>query len=166
MLFDKLFKKKEEPPAPATPKAPENVYEFVIKCNDEKSIKALSEYQKEWTDSDDKYEGMTMKDLKESCRFDEKIYKYPPIDVPVKLTAFLGDDGSVDISGYVVDGDNKILVGMAAKTKAKKILKILQEESPSIAGELYGGNYWKLESSGYVDDAWSDQLTVRVTLQW
>ena len=162
-MFDFFKKKEEKPPAPVVP---QNVYEFPIKCADEKLSKALEKYQKELTDPDDKYEGMTIYDLKESCRYGEKIYQYPLLEVQVNLKAFLGEDGSVVISGYVVDGSKDLLVGEAAKTKAKKILGILQNESPSITGELTGGKYWKLEDSGYVDDRWSDPFTLRVTLRW
>ena len=165
-MFSIFKKKKEEPPAPVAPVVPANEYEFLIKCTDEKSGKALEKYQKNWTDPEDKYEGMTIYDLKDSCRYGEKIYQYPPLEPAVKLKAFIGDDGSVVITGYVVDGDDELLVGEAAKTKANKILKILQEESPAITGELYGGKYWKLEDSGYVDDRWSDPPTVRFKLRW
>ena len=165
-----LFKKKDPKPAPVqappAPKAPENVYEFLVKCADEKSADALAAYQKDWTDPEDKHEGMTLYDLKDSCRYGEKIYEYPPMDVTPKLKAFIGDDGSVTITGFVVDGEDELLVGEAAKTKAKKILKILQEESPSITAELFGGQYWKMEDSGYVDDRWSDPYTMRVKLKW
>lgn len=84
----------------------------------------------------------------------------------VKLSAFMGDDGSVIISGYILDGDFEIYVGKSAITKSKKILKILQDESQTITGELYGGQYWKLEDSGYVDDRWSEDITIRVSLRW
>lgn len=162
-----LFKRKKAP----TPEAPVikptiSVYDFIVKCEDEKANKALTKYQKFWTDPEEKYDGMTMKELKGSDLYGEKVYEFPPLDVEVKLSAFIAEDGSVTISGYVLDGDNEILVGTAAKTKAKKILKILQEESPAISGELYGGRYWKLEDSGYVDDRWSETITLRVFLQW
>ena len=84
----------------------------------------------------------------------------------MKLEAFLGEDGSTDIRVYILDGESDIYVGTAAKTKAKKILRILQEENPSISGELYGGKYWKMEDSGYVNNDWSDELTVRVYLKY
>ena len=165
-----LFKRKPKTnPAPEpiiVPPAQSNEYEFIIKCSDEKSENALEKYQKFWTDPEDKYNGLTMRELKESCLYGEKIYQYPPLDVSVKLSAFLGDDGSVTISGFVLDGEREILVGEAAKTKAKKILRILQDESPTITGELYGGNYWKMKDSGYVDDRWSDERTIRVRLCW
>ena len=67
---------------------------------------------------------------------------------------------------YFLDGDDEIYVGNAAKTKAKKILRILQDKQPEITGELYGGRYWKMEDSGYVNNDWSEDLTVRVYLTY
>lgn len=165
-LFKRKPKPEPVPEAPVVQPAQSNNYDFIIKSENEQSDKQLIKYQKFWTDSEDKYNGMTMRELKESDLYDEKIYQYPPLDVAVKLSAFLGDDGSVSISGYILDGDNEIYVGKAAKTKAKKILRILQDESPAISGELYGGQYWKLEGSGYVDDRWNEPLAIRVSLRW
>lgn len=159
---------KQEPepdPVPVKPDRP-NEYEFIIKCVNEKSQAQLEKYQAFWTDPEDRYNGMTMWDLKDSALYGEKVYEYPPRDVDVKLSAFIGEDGSVQISGYVLDADGEIYVGKAARTKAKKILRILQDESPSITGELYGGKYWILKDNGYVDDDWSDILTVRIYFRW
>lgn len=165
-LFKRKPKREPAPEAPVVLPVQSNIYEFIIKSENDDSDKQLEKYQKFWTDPEDKYNGMTMKELKESDLYGEKVYQYPPLDVSVKLSAFLGDDGSVIISGYILDGDSEIYVGKSAKTKAKKILKILQDESPTITGELYGGKYWKLEDSGYVDDCWSEDLTIRVSLRW
>lgn len=164
MLFKK--KNKSEPiPAPA-PTPTKTIYDFIAKSHDDKSDKALAKYQRFWTDSDDKYDGMTLKEFKADGLPGDKVYEYPPLDVDVKLEAFLGEDGSTDIRVYLLDGESDIFVGTAAKTKAKKILRILQEEDPSISGELYGGKYWKMEDSGYVNNDWSDELTVRVYLKY
>ena len=164
MLFGK--KKKTEPaPTPAVEQK-KTVYDFIIKAQDEKTEKALIKYQKFWTDKEDKYDGMTMKEFKEDGDPGDKVYEYPPLDVDLRLEAFIGDDGSTEIRGYILDGDGEIYVGTAAQTKAKKILRILQDETPSITGELYGGKYWKMESSGYVNNDWSDELTVRVYLTY
>lgn len=166
MLFGK--KKKTEPvPAPAPAPAPsKEIYEFIAKSQEEKTDKALVKYQKYWTDPEDKYDGMTLKEFKSDGDPGDKIYEYPLLDVDVKLEAFLGEDGSTEIRVFILDGDSEIFVGTAAKTKAKKILGILQERSPSISGELYGGKYWKMEDSGYVNADWSDALTVRVFLKY
>ena len=163
-----LFKKKNKSePVPAPVIAPaKTIYDFIAKSQDEKTDKALVKYQKFWTDSDDKYDGMTLKEFKADGLPRDKVYEYPPLDVDVKLEAFLGEDGSTDIRVYILDGESDIYVGTAAKTKAKKILRILQEENPSISGELYGGKYWKMEDSGYVNNDWSDELTVRVYLKY
>ena len=132
----------------------------------EKTTKALEKYQKFWTDKEDQYDGMKLKEFKEDGDPGDKVYQYPPLDVDLKLEAFLGEDGSTEIRAYIENGSDEIYVGTAAKTKAKKILKLLQENNPKITGELYGGKYWKMEDSGYVDDRWAEALTVRVYLQW
>ena len=165
-LFKRKPKSEHVPEPPVVLPVQSNIYEFIIKSENDESDKLLEKYQKFWTDPEDKYNGMTMRELKESDLYGEKVYQYPPLYVSVKLSAFLGDDGSVIISGYILDGDSEIYVGKSAKTKTKKILKILQDESPTINGELYGGQYWKLEDSGYVDNRWSDDLTIRVSLRW
>lgn len=164
-----LFRKKpktEPAPAPA-PIVQTTTYDFIVKCDNEKSEKALVKYQKFWTDDEDKYNGMTLREFKAEGDPGDKVYQYPPLDVDVRLDAFLGEDGSVTITAYLLSGANdEIRVGTAAKTKAKKILKILQENAPTISGELYGGKYWKMENSGYVNDDWSEDLTVRVFLNY
>ena len=144
------------------------MYDFIVKSENESTTKALEKYQKFWTDKEDQYDGMKLKEFKEDGEPGDKVYQYPPLDVDVKLEAFIADeDGSVTISAYILDGsENEIYVGTAAKAKAKKILKLLQENNPKITGELYGGKYWKMEDSGYVDDRWTEALTVRVYLEW
>ena len=165
-----LFKKRQkaEPKPAPVPVAQTTTYDFIAKCIDEKSEKALVKYQKFWTDPEDKYEGMKLMEFKAEGVPGDKIYQYPPLDVDVKLDAFIGvgDDDSVSINVFILDGDDEIFVGPAAKTKAKKILRILQENKPKISGELYGGKYWKMEDSGYVNADWSDPLTVRVYLKY
>lgn len=142
------------------------IYDFIVKSENENTSKALEKYQKFWTDDEDKYDGMTLKEFKKDGDPGDKVYQYPPLDVDVKLEAFLGEDGSTEIRAYIENGTEEIYVGTAAKTKAKKILKLLQEIDPRITGELYGGKYWKIEDSGYVDDRWKEDLTVRVYLEW
>ena len=143
------------------------MYDFIVKSENDKTAKAIEKYQKFWTDKEDQYNGMKLKEFKEDGDPGDKVYQYPPLDVDLKLEAFLGEDGSTEIRAYIENGsDEEIYVGTAAKTKAKKILKILQEDNPKITGELCGGKYWKMEDSGYVDDQWNEVLTVRVYLTW
>ena len=142
------------------------MYDFIVKSENEKTTKALEKYQKFWTDKEDQYDGMKLKEFKEDGDPGDKVYQYPPLDVDLKLEAFLGEDGSTEIRAYIENGSDEIYVGTAAKTKAKKILKLLQENNPKITGELYGGKYWKMEDSGYVDDRWTETLTVRVYFEW
>jgi len=168
MLLFSLFKKnKEEPvsnPVPVQSVKESNKYEFIVHCDE--NDKPLWKYQKENTDPDDIYNGMTMHDFKASGDCGEKLYKYPPLSVPVKLSAFIGEDGSVEISGYIIDGNDEILVGKAAKTKSKKILKILQENNPKITGELSGGYYWLIESSGYLNSDCFAEYRMDVSFEW
>lgn len=143
------------------------MYDFIVKSENDKTTKAIEKYQKFWTDKEDQYNGMKLKEFKEDGDPGDKVYQYPPLDVDLKLEAFLGADGSTEIRAYIENGSNEeIYVGTAAKTKARKILKILQENNPKITGELYGGKYWKMEDSRYVDDRWNEVLTVRVYLTW
>lgn len=143
------------------------MYDFIVKSENDKTTKAIEKYQKFWTDKEDQYNGMKLKEFKEDGDPGDKVYQYPPLDVDLKLEAFLGEDGSTEIRAYIENGLNEeIYVGTAAKTKAKKILKILQENNPKITGELYGGKYWKMEDSGYVNNDWSEDLTVRVYLTY
>lgn len=162
MLFGK---KKKTEPAPAAPAPIKETYDFIVKSESDKTDKALAKYQKFYTDDGDRYEGMRLMEFKKEGSPGEKVYEFPPLPVPLRLEAFLGEDGSTEIRAYIVD-DEDIYVGTAAKTKAKKILRILQEKSPAITGELYGGKYWKMEDSGYVNNDWSETLTVRVYLAY
>lgn len=167
-----LFKKKPktEPktePKPVPVAVKKESYDFIAKCDNEKSQKALEKYQKFWTDPEDKYNGMKLMEFKNEGVPGDKVYQYPPLDVDVRLEAFLPEDGSdPNVTVYLLNGDEEIRVGTAAKTKAKKIIKLCSENNPKIAGELYGGKYWKMEDSGYVDDRWTEDLTVRVYLEY
>lgn len=166
MLFFKKKKPAEPEPAPA-PVVKKTVYDFIAKSQDEKTDKAIVKYQKFWTDTEDKYDGMKLMEFKKEGSPGDKVYEYPPLDVHVKLEAFIADeDGATEIRVFILDGDDEIYVGNAAKTKAKKILRILQDKQPEITGELYGGRYWKMEDSGYVNNDWSEDLTVRVYLTY
>ena len=149
------------------PVKPKTVYDFIAKSQDEKTDRAIINYQKDWTDDEDKYDGMKLMEFKREGSPGDKVYEYPPLNVDVKLEAFIADeDGSTEIRVFILDGDDEIYVGNAAKTKAKKILRILQDKQPQITGELYGGKYWKMENSGYVNNDWSEDLTVRVYLKY
>lgn len=161
-----LFGKKKKTPEPAPAPVRYETYDFIVKSENDKTDKALVKYQKFWTDPEDKYEGMKLKEFKAEGDPGDKVYEYPPLDVEVRLEAVVSEDGTTDIKAYILDGDGEIYVGTAAKTKAKKILRILQDQDPNVTGELYGGRYWKMEDSGYVDDRWDEDLTVRVYLKY
>lgn len=171
-IFDKLFKKEPMPAVETAPAAdPEPVkhpefYDFIIRSEDEKTDKALAKYQKFWTDPDDKHEGMKLMEFKREGSPGDKNYLYPPLDVDLELKAVENADGVLEILGYIFDGDVDIYVGKAAKSKAKKIKRIMDEKDPEISAELCGGKVWKMESSGYVDDRWEEDLIVRVTFRY
>lgn len=167
-IFDKLFR-KENQPAPAADPEPvkrPTVYDFIIKSENDRTDKALAKYQKFWTDPENKHEGMKLMEFKAEGDPGDKNYLYPPLDVDVELKAVVNEEGVLEILGYIGDGSEEIYVGKAAKTKAKKIQRILEENDPAITGELYGGKVWKMEASGYVDDRWEEDLTLRVYLEW
>ena len=167
MMFFKKKKKEPEPAPVPTPVVASESYDFIVKSESKKNDKAIVKYQKFWTDAEDKYDGMKLMDFKREGDPGDKVYEYPPLDVDVKLEAVIDEDGSTAIKAYILDGsDGEIYIGTAAKTKAKKILRLLQENQPKISGELYGGKYWKMEDSGYVNADWSEPLTVRVYLKW
>ena len=173
-LFSKLFKSDPVPtpkPAPA-PVREKETYDFIAHYSDPKCEKRLQKYQKFWTDPEDKYDGMTLREFKEEGYPGDKVWQYPPLDVDVDLKSNVAEDGSVTVSVYILEyneetgKDEEIYAGDAAKTKGKKILRLLQEHDPEITAELYGGKYWKMEDSGYVDDRWDEALTVRVYFKW
>lgn len=138
------------------------IYTFPLHWDDEKIDHKLERYQKFWTDSEDIYDGYrTYSDLKESELYGEKIYKYPPLDVTIEYKI----NGDV-VEFYLYDGERSYFVGTPAKTKNKKVIKILNENDPIISAELSGGHYRKLEYSGYVNDDWDDEIKIHVTLDW
>lgn len=171
-LFDKLFKKEVAPesaPVPAADPEPAKhptYYEFIIRSEDEKTDRALEDFQKFWTDPEDKHEGMKLLEFKKEGSPGDKNYLYPPLEVDVELKAIVNDEGVLEIHGYIYDGNDLIYVGTAAKSKARKIKRIMDERDPRITADLYGGNVWKMESSGYVDDRWIEDYIVRVTFEY
>lgn len=170
-LLSKLFKPAPDPVPAPTPIQKKETYEFIAHCADEKCEKRLQKYQKLMTDPEDKYDGMKLMEFKEEGYPGDKVWQYPPLDVDVDLKPEVAEDESVTIHVYIPDYDDygneeMMYVGTAAKTKGKKILRLMQEHDPDITGELYGGKYWKMEDSGYVDDRWDEVLTVRVYFEW
>lgn len=137
-------------------------YDFLVHWDDDKIWDILERYQKQNTDREYKYEGYTMRELKESGLYGEKIYKYPPLDVSVELKE---KDDNIDV--YLFDGDKDVLIGHPPKTKVKKIKTLTKElENYFIHATLSGGDYWKLKDNGYVEDDWSDDLKVKVSIDW
>jgi len=163
-----MFFKRKKKEAPAPDPAPrKEVYEFIVRSEDEKTDRALVKYQKLYTDKEDKYNGMKLMEFKKEGCPGDKVYEYPPLDVDVTIEPVTDEDGTLQIRVYLITGlEADTYVGTAAKTKAKKILRILEEKSPYVTAELYGGRYWKMEDSGYVNNDWSEDLTVRVYLSF
>lgn len=54
------------------------MYDFIVKSENEKTTKALEKYQKFWTDKEDQYDGMKLKEFKEDGDPGDKVYQYPP----------------------------------------------------------------------------------------
>lgn len=136
-------------------------YEFIVHYDDEAIERRLIKYQKFWADSDFKYEGMTIKEIKESCRYGEKIYKYEPVDVDLE---FKYADGVLRV--FLFDGEKSFDVGYAPPRKTKRIVQILSDLDPHVFAELSGGHFYQLKNNGYVEDEWSDDYKIRVRLDW
>ena len=136
-------------------------YDFVVHYDDEKIDRYLEKYQKDWSDPDYKYRGLSIRDIKEQALYGEKIYKYEPLDVDL---SFVYQDGLLQV--LLFDGKRDVNVGYAPKTKAKRIRKILEEYDPAVTAELSGGHYYKLKDNGYVEDEMVDDLKIRVNLDW
>lgn len=144
-------------------------YEFNVHWDDEKTEDILEKFQREWTDREDRYEGMTKKDIRESCVPGEKIFKYPPLDVDLELKR--GEiDGKTAVLVYLIDGAKNPLIGYAPKTKAKKILQLLDEHQVYMSAELSGGDYRELvcfsDGEAVCDSNIPKPLKIQVRLDW
>lgn len=64
-LFKRKPKSEHVPEPPVVLPVQSNIYEFIIKSENDESDKMLEKYQKFWTDPEDKYNGMTMRELKD-----------------------------------------------------------------------------------------------------
>ena len=146
-------------------------YDFNVHWDDERTEKILERYQKEWTDREDRYEGMTKKELRESGSPGEKVFRYPPLDVDVELRAS-EIDGKPAVLVSLIDGRKNPLIGYAPKTKAKKILQLIDEHSESvrISAELSGGDFWDLvvfhDGEAVCESNIPKPLKVQVRLDW
>lgn len=136
-------------------------YEFLVHYDDEKVERYLVKYQKFWSDPDYKYEGLSIKEIKDSCRYGEKIYKYEPVDVDLE---FKYEDGVLRV--FLYDGEKTTDVGYAPGRKTKRIVQILSDLDPDVFAELSGGHFYQLKNNGYVEDEWSDEYKIRVRLDW
>lgn len=145
-------------------------YEFNVQWEDPVVEEFLERYQRAWTDREDQYEGMTKKEVRETCLPGEKIFKYPPLDVDVELKP-AEIDGKPAVLVYLVDVKDLILLGRAPKTKAKKIIKLLEDPSIRISAELSGGDFWELVCFSDGGEAVCESnvpkpLKVQIRLEW
>lgn len=146
-------------------------YEFNVHWDDERTEAVLERYQRDWTDREDRYEGLTKKGLREDGSPGEKVFKYPPLDVDVELRQDV-IDGKAAVLVYLIDGKKDPLIGHAPKTKARKILQLLDEHSESvrISAELSGGDFWELvvfhDGEAVCESNMPKPLKVQVTLDW
>ena len=136
-------------------------YEFLVHYDDEKVERYLVKYQKFWSDPDFKYEGMTMREIKDSMLYGEKIYKFAPLDVDLD---FKYENGVLRV--FLLDGDKSVDVGTAPPRKTKRIVQLLRDFDPRVYAELTGGHFYQLKNNGYVEDEWSDDYKIRVRLDW
>ena len=146
-------------------------YDFNVHWDDERTDKILERYQKDWTDREDRYEGMTKREFKECGGPGDKVFKYPPLDVDVELSR--GEiDGKAAVLVSLIDGGKNPLIGYAPKTKAKKILQLIDEhnESIRISAELSGGDFWELvvfhDGEAVCESNIPKPLKVQVRLDW
>lgn len=141
-------------------------YFFLVHPEDDKQYKVIEKYQKDMTDKEDIYSGYSLRDLKESDLYDEKVWKYPPLDVDVELTE-TALNGKPAIAVNLIRGiDDSPLIGYAPTTKVKKILSLLKDHNCTVSAELYGGDFRRLLGDGYVEDGIPTLLNVRVILDW
>ena len=144
-------------------------YIFNVHSEDDNIYDTLERYQRKWTDREDRYEGLTKRDILETCAPGEKIFKYPPLDVDVELKED-EVDGKVAVLVYLVDGDRCPLIGHAPKTKAKRILQLLSEHDVVVSAELSGGDYRELvcfsDGEAVCDSNVPKPLKVQVRLDW
>ena len=135
--------------------APKNEYFFLVHDLDEDFIE---KYRKEETDHEDLWEGMSFNDIRETCDEDDKIYKYPELDVYLEFKESTLD-GNPALEVYLDDH----MVGYVPKTKVNKTKKLLAD-NVDWSAELYGGDYRYLKGT-YVDE-WFDKVNIRVTFTW
>lgn len=145
-------------------------YMFNVQWEDPAVEDVLEKYQKSWTDREDRYEGMTKKDVRETCVPGEKVFKYPPLDVDVELRPDQIDSKPA-ILVYLIDGKDPRLIGHAPKTKAKKIIELLRDPNLRISAELSGGDFWEVVCFPDGGEAVCESnipkpLKVQVHLEW
>ena len=141
-------------------------YVFLAHSDDPKVEKLLKKYQRDNTDKEDKYDGYTVRELKESCDYGTRHYEYPPLDVYAELRE-AEVDGKLTYEIYIFDGEKAALVGYPPKTKVKKIREILGKYPVCVKGEIEGGHYMQLKDNGWVETDYPDEdMKVRITLDW
>lgn len=136
-------------------------YEFLVHYDDPAIERRLVKYQKFWSDPDCKYDGLTIREIKDLGLYGEKIYKFAPLDVDVEFELV---DGVLRV--LLSEGDRSFFIGCAPPRKTKRVLQILSDLDPAVSAVLTGGHFYQLKNNGYVEDEWSDAYKVRVLLDW
>ena len=122
---------------------------------DELDEKFIKKYQREETDSDEYYDGMTNKEIKEIYSDGDRVYKYPFLTVYPTLK---DEEDRIEI--YIEDK----MVGYVPEQKIKKVRKLLTNDNVDISAEIYGGDYKQIYDEDIETD-YSD-VKMRVDISW
>ena len=143
-------------------------YDFNVHLTEE-GYEIAEKYQRLWTDREDRYEGMTKREIKENGVPGEKYFKYPPMDVGLDLVP-VEVDGRPMIEVYLLTDKKKDpLIGYAPKTKVKKILQLIDEHDIRMRAELSGGEFRELvvfSDGEAVCDGIPTETKIQVRLDW
>lgn len=104
--------------------------------------------------NDDKYDGMTNKDIKEECSYDEKIWEYPETDTDGELfiTEYNGEP-AIRVYAELPERTN---IGWIPKDSVATVIDILEKHNCDITITVNGGNYKMLD----YDDAEDKDIVV------
>lgn len=94
--------------------------------------------------SDEKYQGMTNKDIKEDCSYDERIYEYEDIDL-YGLFEFTDYEGSPAIKVCIDELSGPVHIGWIPKEKVSRVMELIDGRSYAVQIHIYGGKYKYLD---------------------
>lgn len=95
---------------------------------------------------DEKYDGMTNKDIKEECDFDEKYWEYPETDTDgyLVITEFEGEPAIK----VFADLEEKSQIGWIPKESVSDIIDMVKKHPCEVNITIYGGKYKMLDLDG------------------